>query len=241
MRYRPLENTLEHIEQLVKAGFRDIRFTTPNALAYLSDDGVHPDIGRLEQALRAMHEVAGEARIKFGEFPSEMRPEYITPELAQLIDWYSDAAYIAIGAQSGSEQMLEAMHREHDVEAAERAVSYLATYCRKLKKIYVDFIAGLPGESPEDEMLSQQLMERLTRISPKVCIHSHTFMPLPGTPMQYMPPGSVGKTTRATFEKLSQRGQEWGDWQEQEEIAHEIAEFRRGLRGESSPLHRAGV
>ena len=241
MRYRPLENTLEHIEQLVKAGFRDIRFTTPNALAYLSDDGVHPDIGRLEQALRAMHEVAGEARIKFGEFPSEMRPEYITPELAQLIDRYSDAAYIAIGAQSGSEQMLEAMHREHNVAAAERAVSYLAKYCRKLKKIYVDFIAGLPGESPEDEILSQQLMERLTRISPKVCIHSHTFMPLPGTPMQYMPPGSVGKTTRATFEKLSQRGQEWGYWQEQEEIAHEIAEFRRDLRGESSPLHRSGV
>ena len=241
MRYRPLENTLEHIEQLVKAGFKDIRFTTPNALAYLSDDGVHPDVARLEHALRAMHEIAGEAKIKFGEFPSEMRPEYITPELAQLIDRYSDAAYIAIGAQSGSEQMLESMHREHDVAAAERAVSYLAKYCRKLKKIYVDFIAGLPGESAEDEMLSQQLMERLTRISPKVCIHSHTFMPLPGTPMQYMPPGSVGKTTRATFEKLSQRGQEWGDWQEQEEIAHEIAEFRRDLRGESSPLHRSGV
>ncbi len=117
MRYRPLENALWHIEQLVKAGFKDIRFVTPDALAYLSDDGVHPDYAKLEHALIAMHRAAGGAKIKFGEFPSEMRPEYITPELAQLIDQYSDAAYVAIGAQSGSERMLEAMHREHDVAA----------------------------------------------------------------------------------------------------------------------------
>jgi B12-binding domain/radical SAM domain protein len=239
MRYRSLENTLEHIEQLVQASFKDIRFTTPNALAYLSDDGVHPDYTRLEQALRAMHEVAGKAKIKFGEFPSEMRPEHITPELAQLIDRYSDASYIAIGAQSGSEPMLEAMHREHDVAAVERAVSSLVKYCHKLKKIYVDFIAGLPNETAQDEALSQHLMEQLTRMSPKVCIHSHTFMPLPGTPMQFMPPGSVGKTTRATFEKLSKRGQEWGDWQEQEEIAHAITEFRLEVRGEGSSLRRS--
>lgn len=112
----------------------------------------------------------------------------------------------------------------------ERAVSYLATYCRKLKKIYIDFIAGLPGESSQDEAMSQQLMERLTRISSKVCVHSHTFMPLPGTPLQYMPPGSVGKTTRATFEYLSKRGQEWGDWKEQEEIAHAITQLRQTLK-----------
>jgi hypothetical protein len=71
---------------------------TPDSLAYHSADGVHPDNQRLEQALRAMQEVAGEAKIKFGEFPSEMRPEFITTELAQLIDRYSDAAYLAIGA-----------------------------------------------------------------------------------------------------------------------------------------------
>jgi len=241
MRHRSLENVLEHIVQLVRAGFKDIRFITPDSLAYLSDDGVHPDYARLERALVAMHGAAGGAKIKFGEFPSEMRPEYITPEIAQLIDRYSDAAYLAIGAQSGSEKMLEAMHREHDVAAVERAVSSLAKYCSKLKKIYVDFIAGLPGETTQDEALSQQLMDRLARISPKVCIHSHTFMPLPGTPMQYMPPGSVGKTTRATFERLSKRGQEWGDWQEQEAIAYTITEFRREFRGEVAPRQRSGA
>jgi B12-binding domain/radical SAM domain protein len=230
MRQRPLENVLWHIEQLVKFGFRDIRFITPDSLAYLSDDGMHPDYARLEQAFIAMHEVAGKARIKFGEFPSEMRPEYITPELAQLINQYSDAAYIAIGAQSGSERMLETMHREHDVLAVENAVSYLAKYCRRLKKIYVDFIASMPGETPQDELLSQQLMERLARISPKVCIHSHTFMPLPGTPLQHAVPGSVGKATRMIFEKLSRSGQEWGDWQEQEILAHSIADFRHELK-----------
>lgn len=241
MRHRPLENVLAHIEHLVRAGFKDIRFITPDSLAYLSNDGVHPDTAQLEQALLAMREAAGGARIKFGEFPSEMRPEYITPELAQLIDRYSDAAYLAIGAQSGSQHLLETMHREHTVADVERAVSHLARYCRKLKKIYVDFIAGLPGETSEEEEQSLKLMERLTAISSKVCIHSHTFMPLPGTPMQFMPPGSVGKTTRETFERLSKRGQEWGDWQEQEEIALAITDFRRDMRTDKPLPHRSGV
>jgi radical SAM superfamily enzyme YgiQ (UPF0313 family) len=240
-RHRSLENVLEHIEYLVRVGFKDIRFITPDSLAYLSDNGAHADYACLEQAAVATHEVAGKAKIKFGEFPSEMRSDFIITELAQLIDRYSDAAYLGIGAQSGSESMLKAMHREHDVAAVERAVTYLAMYCRKLKKIYVDFSAGLPDETAQDELLSQQLMERLTRVSSKVCIHSHTFMPLPGTPMQFMPPGSVGRTTRATFEKLSRRGQEWRDWQEQEEIAQTITNFRRELRSETSAGQRSGV
>jgi hypothetical protein len=60
---------------------------------------MHPQPERLEAALRGMREVARGARLKFGEFPSEMRPEYITPEIAQLLDRCSDAAYLAIGAQ----------------------------------------------------------------------------------------------------------------------------------------------
>jgi radical SAM superfamily enzyme YgiQ (UPF0313 family) len=222
----------------VRSGFNDIRFITPDALAYLSDDGVHPDSARLEAALMTMHEVAGPAKLKFGEFPSEMRPEFITPEIARLIDRYSDAAYIAIGAQSGSERMLAAMHREHDVPAVEAAVANLVKHCPKLKKIYVDFIAGLPGETAQDEQLSQELIERLTRLSPKVCIHSHTFMPLPGTPLQFAPPGSVGKTTRHIFEQLSRRGQEWGDWQEQEAMAHTISTFRHEQRTLMMPTPR---
>ena len=50
-----------------------------------------------------------------------------------------------------------------------------------------------------------------------------------------------GKTTRATFERLSKRGQEWGDWQEQEEIAQTITAFRRDLRGDASPGQRSGA
>lgn len=230
MRHRPLDNVLEHIEQVVKAGFKDVRFITPDMLAYLSDDGVNPHYERLEQALLAMRRVAGGARIKFGEFPSEARPEHITPELVQLLNEHTDSVHFTIGAQSGSERMLQAMHREHDVAAVERAVIYLAKYYKKLKKIYVDFIAGLPDETEEDQALSLALMDRLTRISPKVCVHAHTFMPLPGTPLQNKPPGSVGKTMRETFAILAQRGQEWGNWEDHEHIAAAIAAYRGGQR-----------
>ena len=228
MRHRPLENVQEHIEQVVRAGFKDVRFITPDLLAYLTEDGVHPDYALLEKALIAMKEAAGSARIKFGEFPSEARPEFITPELAKLLNHYCDAVHFTIGAQSGSERMLQAMHRQHDVAAVEQAVACLAKYYPKLKKIYVDFIAGLPGESAEDQALSLALMDRLTRVSPKVCIHAHTFMPLPGTPMANMPPGTVGKTMRETFAILAQRGQEWGNWEDHESVAAAIAIYRNG-------------
>lgn len=228
MRHRPLEDVLAHIEHLVRAGFQDIRFITPDLLAYLSDDGLNPQYERLEQALIAMRSVAGRARIKFGEFPSEARPEYITRELVELLNQHSDAVHFTIGAQSGSEKMLAAMHREHDVAAVLQAVECLARYYTKLRKIYVDFIAGLPGESEEDRRLSLDLMDRLTKISPKVCIHGHTFMPLPGTPMQNMPPGTVGTAMRETFEMLAKRGQEWGNWQDHEEIAAAVAMYRAG-------------
>lgn len=232
MRHRPLEDVLVHIEQLVRGGFKDIRFITPDLLAYLSEDGVHPDYARLEQALIAMRGVAGSARLKFGEFPSEARPELITPEIVQLLNRYSDAVHFTIGAQSGSERMLQVMHREHDVAAVVRAVECLARWYPKLRKIYVDFIAGLPGESEEDRQLSLDLMDRLTRVSPKVCIHGHTFMPLPGTPMMNMPPGRVGAAMRTTFERLARRGQEWGNWQDHEEIAAAIATFRARQQAE---------
>ena len=237
MRHRPLDNVLEHIEQVVKSGFKDVRFITPDMLAYLSDDGVHPHYGRLEQALLAMRRVAGEARIKFGEFPSEARPEFITPELVQLLNRHTDSVHFTIGAQSGSERMLAAMHRQHDVAAVVRAVECLAKYYPRLKKIYVDFIAGLPGESAEDQSQSLDLMDRLTNISPKVCIHAHTFMPLPGTPMQNMPPGTVGASMRQTFAILARRGQEWGNWEDHENIAAAIAAYRSQLReGNEAPV-----
>jgi hypothetical protein len=93
-----------------------------------------------------MYELTGKAKIKFGEFLSVMRPEFITPELGQLIHHYSGASYLAIGAKWGIASMPEAMHREHDVAAVDHAIAYLARYCCKLKKIHVDFIAGLPDE-----------------------------------------------------------------------------------------------
>jgi B12-binding domain/radical SAM domain protein len=228
MRHRPLDDVLVHIEHLVRAGFKDIRFITPDLLAYLSEDGVHPCYEQLEQALVAMRAAAGGARIKFGEFPSEARPEHITPELCRLLDRYTDSAHFTIGAQSGSERMLEAMHRQHDVAAVVRAVEYLARHYPKLRKIYVDFIAGLPHEEPEDQDATLALMERLTRVSPKVCIHAHTFMPLPGTAMANEPPGSVGRAMRATFDLLAKRGQEWGNWQDHEQVAAAIHAYRGG-------------
>jgi hypothetical protein len=92
--------------------------------------------------------------------------------------------------------------------------------------------AGLAGETEQAEAASCALMERLTSMSPKVYMYSHTFLPLPGTSLQVAPPGSVGRTTRAVCTCLAQRGREWGQWQQQETLAQLIREFRHRPGGD---------
>ena len=67
--------------------------------------------------------VTASARISFAHFPSEARPEHITPETLDLLKEFADNDEIVIGAQSGSRRMLEACHRSHTVENVLAAVA----------------------------------------------------------------------------------------------------------------------
>ena len=50
-------------------------------------------------------------RIFFGTFPSELRPEHVSPRALALITRYCDNRVVILGGQSGSDRVLEAMGR----------------------------------------------------------------------------------------------------------------------------------
>jgi radical SAM superfamily enzyme YgiQ (UPF0313 family) len=154
----------------------------------------------------------------FGSFPSEIRPEHVSREALRLVKRYCANNNIIVGAQSGSDRILQAAKRGHGVEEIKRAVR-LGT--EEGFRINVDMIFGMPGEDPTDVADSLTLAKELAEAGAR--IHAHTFMPLPGTPWRDAPPGDVDAETIAEVDRLSQQGALYGHWQKQRDHAARLA------------------
>ena len=135
----------------------------------------------------------------------------------RLLREYTDNDNLVIGAQSGSQRMLDLCRRGHTVEDVLRAVELAVRYDYRP---YVDFIFGLPGEIDEDMEESISLMRRL--IDMGAWVHGHTFMPLPGTAFAGEPPGSLPPRLRKIINTLVATGKAFGNWQHQEKQARNL-------------------
>jgi B12-binding domain/radical SAM domain protein len=220
-RHRTIDNVCRYVRVMKENGLRDYRFITPTSLSYGSaDESVN--VTAVEELLGRVRSIIGRhRRLYYGTFPSEVRPEHVTPEALAILKKYVDNDNLIIGGQSGSENVLRASHRGHDVEAIERA----ARYAREAGfEVNVDFLFGLPGESEGDVAASLALARRLTELG--VRIHAHTFMPLPGTPYRDAPPGRLAPETVTELERLSSERRLYGQWRRQIRFAKEIAERR---------------
>jgi B12-binding domain/radical SAM domain protein len=223
LRHRSIDSIIKYVEIMRNHNLKDIRFITPNAFSYGSSDGKSLNINKLEELLVSIRKVIGsEGKIFIGSFPSEVRPEHVNEETLNLILKYANNDNIIIGAQSGSQRILDACHRSHKVEDIYKAVEYT----RKAGlKANVDFIFGLPKENEEDIKLTIKVIKDLLRKGAR--IHAHTFMPLPQTPFAKAPPGKIGKRTRKLIEELEHKGLIYGDWIEQENKAKMISRYLR--------------
>ena len=223
LRHRNVENVTKYAEIFWKHGLRDLRFITPNALAYGSLNGIRPNVNALVEllsSLRVLKERYG-GRVFMGSFPSEVRPEFLNYDLAKLLKEHVDNRRIIIGAQSGSKKILRLLRRGHTVDDVLEAVE------AALKvgfKVDVDFIFGLPGENEEDVEETLKLMEKLVRMGAR--IHAHTFIPLPGSPLENAPPGKIPLKIKKYLMKIYGKGKLYGDWLKQERIAEIVHELR---------------
>jgi B12-binding domain/radical SAM domain protein len=220
MRYRSVESTVKYAKLAKDFGIRDLRFITPVSFAYGSPDGRTTNPEAVEELLKGVSSIFGREHLFFGSFPSEVRPESVTPEMLTLVKKYCANDNIIIGAQSGSDTMLDAIHRGHDTDDVINAVKLIIEFGFAAN---VDFIFGMPGETQEDIDATLEFMKRLTDMGARV--HSHTFMPLVGTPLSNSKPGVVDDKTKGMLELLRSRGLEYGHWKQQEAIAETTTKF----------------
>jgi B12-binding domain/radical SAM domain protein len=222
-RHRSVADVRRHVALMRRAdgSARYVRFLTPTSLSYGSDDET-PNLAAVEALLSAVREEAGEgAKIYFGTFPSEVRPEHVTREALEVLRRWVHNDSLVIGAQSGSDRVLEATRRGHDVASVVRAVELSLEYGFRPD---VDFLLGLPGEERADREASIALAERLVAMGAR--IHAHSFMPLPGTPLRDAEPAAIEEDVLARMRSFEGRGALYGQWQKQMVLAKDLVRAR---------------
>ncbi|MDF0590407.1 TIGR04013 family B12-binding domain/radical SAM domain-containing protein [Candidatus Methanocrinis natronophilus] len=199
IRHRSISKILEYARF-----YSDLRFTSPNALAYGSD-GLHPRIDKVEQLLSSLSEL--DKPIYFGTFPSEVRPDFVTEEAIDLIVRHCRNRHLSIGGQSGSDRILKMIGRGHDVEAIRRACD-LSLDGGLVPNL--DLIVGLPGETAEDQRMTLDLAREVVGGGGR--IRAHHFIPLPGTPLEDEEPADLAAEVAKEMGELALRGKATGRW-----------------------------
>lgn len=147
-------------------------------------------------------------QVYFGTFPSEVRPEFVTDELLEILEERCANTSIHIGAQSGSDAVLSEVHRghtRHDVEIA-------LEICRAHNVTpVVDFIFGLPTEMEADQLQSLELVDSIVATGGGA--RAHYFTPLPGTPYEHEKPAPVSNEVRKRLGTLARDGKVRGRWE----------------------------
>ena len=231
LRHRSPGSVSAHLKRAIPYGYHHSAFISPNAFCYGSTGSQGVNISAIEELMIACLQ-AGIAAIHFGCFPSEVRPDWVYPEILQLVKRYCRNKTIVLGAQSGSDSMLARLNRGHTAQQALAA----ARWIREAGFIpHVDFVFGFPGETLEDRRLSLLLMaEMIEKHGSR--IHAHTYMPLPGTPLFQEEPSQLDPETKNALRNWEQKKKLDGWWKEQEAMARKIVEWRdQGIIHADSP------
>ncbi len=153
---RPLADVLKEVQILADQGVREVNLLGQNVNAYRGDtsDG---DVADLAELITQVAEIDGIDRIRF----TTSHPVEFTDS---LIDVYADVpelvSHLHLPVQSGSNRILAAMKRGHEIDMYIDKIERL----RKLRpdiSISSDFIIGFPGETEEDFLDTMKLIEQI--------------------------------------------------------------------------------
>jgi radical SAM superfamily enzyme YgiQ (UPF0313 family) len=141
-----------------------------NAVDY-ADDYL---FGRIKPMQRLVEKVgmpwSGQVRVQL------LRPEFVS--------WMAETGcqWVNIGAESGSQKVLDSINKDQKAEWIEWGVRNLAQHAPHIEA-NLSFIVGLPEEGPEERQVTLQLIDRLCQINPNARCSVCVYMPYPGTPL----------------------------------------------------------
>ncbi len=191
----PVEANVDRARELLEAGAREIRITGQDTGVYGLDQGEHwlPDL------LRGICGLDGDFRVRLGMAnPWGIHPirEEIAGLMADCPELYN---FIHLPVQSGSDDVLSDMRRQHSVSEFREIVD---TFDRTLEEwtLATDFVVGFPTESEADHRQSVELLEA---VEPET-INVTRFSKRPGTDAAEMK-GLGGTTKKERSKDLSTR------------------------------------
>jgi len=203
IRHRSISSIVEHAK-----AFRDIRFLSPNALAY-GTDGIHPDLSHIQSLIKELARLPGK-KLFLGTFPGEIRPEFVNEEAVDLITTHCSNTKLHIGAQSGAESTLAKINRGHSCDAVWDAIDCCVD--QGITPV-VDIIVGFPGETDDEMMRTVQFCREVSRVG---YVHAHRFFSLPGTPLEGSLSRDLIPEVVMAFGSLALSGRLTGSWNKPE-------------------------
>ncbi|MGE3141730.1 MAG: tRNA (N6-isopentenyl adenosine(37)-C2)-methylthiotransferase MiaB [Hyphomonadaceae bacterium] len=212
---RPMAEIVEEARALVDAGAREITLLGQNVNAYHGG-------GDLADLLRALAAIEGLARLRYTtSHPREMTDALIAlhGEEPKLMP------YLHLPVQAGSDRILKAMNRKHDVAHYKAIVARLRR-ARPDLALSTDLIVGFPGETEHDFEQTLALVREIGFAS----AFSFKYSRRPGTPAAALA-GQVGEEAKA--ERLARL---------QEVLNAQQRAFNESLIGKTLPVlvERAG-
>lgn len=176
------EDILKDVKSAIKNGFEEIVLTGVDIASYAKDGVLISDLCK-----NLLQDVPEIKRLRL----SSMDPA--SPEIFKIIDLiHSDnrmMPHMHLSMQSGSDTILNAMHRRHNSETVRRIVKAANNNIT----FSWDIICGFPGET--EELFNETL--KLARETKPIKIHAFPFSPRPGTEAADLP----NKINRETSKK----------------------------------------
>lgn len=187
VRSMPPGQVIANFQALLRQGYKEVVLTGIHLGAYGRDLQLS-----LVDILKDLLAIEGDFRIRLGSVePTDFSEELI----AQIGANSKICKYLHIPLQSGSDPVLQRMHRGYSLDYFSKLLQRLRAG-NPLLGIGTDLMVGFPGETAEDfqstcRFLYQQAFSRL---------HVFRYSPRPGTPAATMP----GRVPQATMEARSQ-------------------------------------
>ncbi|MFL2882741.1 MAG: tRNA (N6-isopentenyl adenosine(37)-C2)-methylthiotransferase MiaB [Pelagibacteraceae bacterium] len=188
---RSFSEIILEAKQLVNNGSKEITLLGQNVNAYKYDKY------KLSDLINKLNNIKGLERIRY----TTSHPRDVSDD---LMDAHRDCdklmPLLHLPVQSGSDKILKAMNRKHNIEYYLNIVEKLKKK-NKLLKFSSDFIIGYPGETSHDFKETIDLVKKVKFINS----YSFIYSVRPGTPASNLiiPDLSLSKKRLEEFQKIS--------------------------------------
>ena len=175
---RPLDDILNECRKFIANGAKEIHLLGQNVNSYRGEDAD----GNICDFATLLYEIAAIEGIKRIRFTTSNPMDFSDDIIKAIEDLPVIADQIHVPIQSGSNRILELMHRRYTVEEYKTLVNKIRK-ARPTALISSDFIVGFPGETLED------FKETIAAVKEIGFDQSFSFIysPRPGTPAASMP------------------------------------------------------